>query len=377
MEIEGVFFNTNDYELDSNPLYQGPNCTSYSARNTKSKQKCIAKIINTYDNFNGSEQMKLIQESVKAHKFDHPLLAKFYGINFQSFTNSHELQPTIISEFIENGSLSDVLNHKKELTETKKFICLIGIAEAMRYLHEQNSVHLNLKPENILFDNNDYPIICDYCFSNCLSLKKTQESIKHMAPELIKNTNFDKSVDVYSFGILAFEIINGMKVFSELSSSTTQEDLEKIITDGFSPNFSAKFSSNMQNLILSCLNINPEERPTFDEIYSRLSKDYSYIKDHLDEEEIDNFINKISSCPNEKEIEKFNQNQMCKKFDVERKMYVNLIKSLARNTRFINEINIDNMDAFQYACQIGNYEIVKYLYPLKKWNLKKSMPSIQ
>ena len=375
MEIEGVFFDTNDYELDNNPLYQGPNSTSYIALNTKSKQKCIAKIINTYDNFNGSEQMKLIQESMKAHKFDHPFLAKFIGINFQSFTNSHELQPTIISEFIENGSLADILNHKKEMTETNKFICLIGIAEAMRYLHQNDSIHLNLKPENILFNNDGYPVICDYCFSNCLSPKKTIESIKHMAPEMIKNTNFDRSVDVYSFGILALEIISENKIFSELSSSITQEEIEKIIVDGYSPNFTSKFSSKMQSLILSCLSVNPEERPTFEEIYTRLSKDYSYANDHLNEEEIDNFINKISSCPNQKD--NYKQDKNCEKFENERKMYVNLIKSLARNTRYINEININNSDVFQYACKTGNLEIVKYLYPLKKWDLKKRLPYIQ
>lgn len=106
MEIEGVFFNTTDYELQKEKLGEGSFGTVYIAKN-------IVDNIHSKDGFNGHQQMLFLRESLKLNKLSHPSILKFKGVNFQSFTNPNLLQPVIITEYLSHGSLKDNLNKEK------------------------------------------------------------------------------------------------------------------------------------------------------------------------------------------------------------------------------------------------------------------------
>ena len=90
---------------------------------------------------------------------------KLQGFNPVDFDN--ELHPTIFSPFIPNGSLSSLINQEKkslidhEWDDTKKLMCIFGIASTMKHLHSLNIIHRDLKPDNILIDENYHPVICD------------------------------------------------------------------------------------------------------------------------------------------------------------------------------------------------------------------------
>lgn len=117
--------------------------------------------------------MLFLRESLTLHKISHPSIVKLIGINFKSFQNPQLLQPTIITEYLRHGSLNDNLNSEKQSlsdidwTITKKYITLLGISDALRYLHAQSILHRDLKPENILLDSDFYPKVCDFGFSKC------------------------------------------------------------------------------------------------------------------------------------------------------------------------------------------------------------------
>lgn len=97
---------------------------------------------------------------------------------------------------------------------------LLGIADAMRYLHEHGVIHRNLKPENILIDTKNYPQVSNYGLSKCISSSLTKTSNctpLYMAPELLRGEDvYIPEVDVYSFSILAYEIITCQTPYSEL-----------------------------------------------------------------------------------------------------------------------------------------------------------------
>lgn len=77
------------------------------------------------------------------------------------------------TEYLKNGSLKKILDKEKlstadlNWTPTKKYICLLGICDAMRYLHENQIIHRDLKPQNILIDSDYYPRVCD---SRCVRI---------------------------------------------------------------------------------------------------------------------------------------------------------------------------------------------------------------
>ena len=223
MDIEGAFFNTSDYQLQGEKLGEGTFGTVYTAKNNKDGQLYACKIIKTHDDFNGHEQMLLMRESLILHKLKHPGIVEFKGVNFQSFSDPNKLEPSIITEYLKGGSLKTVLDQEQkglsdsEWSATKKYVILLGIANAMNYLHKHGIIHRDLKPANILTDKERHPRICDFGLSRCFKksltnfdkLTMTGEigTPIYMAPELLAGEeHYGPSVDVYSFSMIAYEI---------------------------------------------------------------------------------------------------------------------------------------------------------------------------
>lgn len=171
MEVENAFFNTSDYNLQHKVLGKGTYGKVYLAERVSDHEEFAAKVINVGSEFDGHEQMLFLRESFIMQKLNHAAIVKFIGINFRSFSDQQYLQPTIITEYLRHGSLKDILLKEKsslsnkEWTATKKYINLLGISDALRYLHEHGIAHRDLKPENILLDDDYYPRVCDFGFS--------------------------------------------------------------------------------------------------------------------------------------------------------------------------------------------------------------------
>ena len=303
MDFERAFFNNKDYELTEKKLGQGIFGPVYVARNLHDNQNYAAKIIQTDSGFDGQDQMILFRESIIQQKINHPSIVKIKGINFQSFTNPKVLEPTILSEYLPNGSLKEIINkEKKSISDfhwnsTKKYIALLGISDSMRYLHKHGIFHRDLKLENILIDENYYPKVSDFylarCFPDCLS-KSSNFTPSNMSPEILKGEEINEAAaDVYSFSILAYEIITGKSPFYELGESSSLFVLANKIMSGYRPKFDDDLTEKMKILLSKCWSANIEERPSFDEIFEQLSTDFSYFNEKVDSEEIQNFLNKL------------------------------------------------------------------------------------
>lgn len=305
-DFKDAFYNVSDYKLTKKKLGSGTFGTVYVILNVLSKKNYAVKIINTDKGFDGKEQMLLMRESMLLHELHHPGIVKFIGINFQSLNDSQKLEPSIITEYLPNGSLKTILDNEKnsiadaEWTPSKKYISLIGIAAAMKYLHEHNIVHRDLKPENILIDENYYPRICDFGLSRCLpnsieettrlSMTENVGTPLYMASELIRgDSHYGPGVDVYAFGMLAYEIVTGKEPFYELGK-TTSFKLQTKVMKGIRPKLPKNLSKKMKDLLCKCWDENATERPTFAEILSILTSDLSLLDEDIDEDEVMEYI---------------------------------------------------------------------------------------
>lgn len=181
----------------------------------------------------------------------------------------------------------------------------------MMYLHLKKIIHRDLKPGNVLMDSDFYPRVSDFGLSRCfreedsIELSKTAfvGTPKYMAPELLQYKNdYSASVDVYAFGIMAYEIVTGLEPFVKKGQQLTlQLLLKKIVYDGELPEYPDDVTVQMRCLINSCINRNPFDRPPFDFIFAQLSSPELNFLDvqESEKEEIREYIELLQQKPNE------------------------------------------------------------------------------
>ncbi|KAK8871335.1 hypothetical protein M9Y10_007055 [Tritrichomonas musculus] len=344
MELEGVFFNATDYELEKKKLGEGAFGTVYVAKNLIDNKQYAAKLIHCSEGMSGHQQMLFLRESLMLNKLNHPSIVKFKGVNFQSLLDPTHLQPTIITEFLPHGSLKSNLNKEKKSladsnwTSTKKYIMLLGIADAMRYLHAHGIIHRDLKPENILVDEDYYPRVCDFGLSRCFSdsLTKSQNLTMtgqigtplYMAPELLRGE------DSYSTSVKSDE------PFSEFANKVSPFGFAHKVINGHRPKLSGGISEKMKNLLRRCWDDNPKERPSFEEIFSELSIDISYFDETVDEEEVQAFLDILEDAKRrddegDSKDEVFNLRRKMKKISKEKET---LTKEISKQKRLLKKL---------------------------------------
>lgn len=129
----------------------------------------------------------------------------------------------IITEYLSGGSLRAFL-HKlehKTLSLDKLISIALDITRGMEYIHSKGVIHRDLKPENILFDEDfsvkiaDFGIACDEAY--CDALAEDTGTFRWMAPEMIKHKPYGRKVDVYSFGLVLWEMLTGRLPYETMS----------------------------------------------------------------------------------------------------------------------------------------------------------------
>ncbi|KAK8845878.1 hypothetical protein M9Y10_020804 [Tritrichomonas musculus] len=315
-ELESLFFNTTDFRLQDKSLGEGVFGKVYIGRQIKDNQRYAVKVLKGEGIFDGHEQMLLMRESLILHKLRHPCIVEFKGLNFQSFKDPTLLSPSIITEYLSHGSLKKILDDEKKAradinwTLTKKYINLLGISRAMKYLHSHNVIHRDLKPENILTDDNYYPRVCDFGLSRFFS-KSISNGCKltmtgqigtplYMAPELFEDEgHYGPAVDVYAFSMVLFEIVTGEVPFKELSGISPFSLGIKVMS-GYRPKIPGNVPVKIAGLMRRCWSHKAEERPTFSEIFDELSSDLTMLGGSVDEDEIQDYIEMLHDKEKEK-----------------------------------------------------------------------------
>mmetsp|Transcript_44624 Transcript_44624/g.104248 ORF Transcript_44624/g.104248 Transcript_44624/m.104248 type:complete len:405 (+) Transcript_44624:38-1252(+) len=129
-------------------------------------------------------------------------------------------------EFCIGGSLFDKLQKAEKFTGQRAATYFLQTCEALDYLHHlpDKVIHRDIKPENILLDANDSAKLADFGWANLLEQDKRSTfcgTLDYLAPEMIRGTGHDESVDMWTMGVLLYEMLTGQSPFGSQSKETT------------------------------------------------------------------------------------------------------------------------------------------------------------
>ncbi|WVZ87867.1 hypothetical protein U9M48_034442, partial [Paspalum notatum var. saurae] len=148
---------------------------------------------------------------------NHMNLVRIWGFCSES---SHRM---LVTEYIEKGSLANILFNDNILLDWRqRFNIALGVAKGLAYLHHECLewvIHCDVKPENILLDQNLEPKIADFGLAKLLNrggsnqnVSRVRGTIGYIAPEWISSLQITAKVDVYSYGVVLLELVLGKRV---------------------------------------------------------------------------------------------------------------------------------------------------------------------
>lgn len=225
-----------------------------------------------------SEQEKMRDdfwnEAIKLADLHHPNVVAFYGVVLDGPGGSI----ATVTEYMTNGSLRSALQKsERNLDKRKRLLVSMDVAFGMEYLHGKNIVHFDLKSDNLLVNLRDphRPI----CKVGDLGLSKVKcqtlisggvrGTLPWMAPELLNGSSslVSEKVDVYSFGIVMWELLTGEEPYADLHYGAI---IGGIVSNTLRPSVPEGCDPQWRSLMELCWSAEPSERPSFTMIANEL-----------------------------------------------------------------------------------------------------------
>ncbi|XP_075854005.1 ephrin type-A receptor 5 isoform X7 [Microcebus murinus] len=205
-------------------------------------------------------------------QFDHPNIIHLEGV----VTKSKPVM--IVTEYMENGSLDTFLKKNDgQFTVIQLVGMLRGIAAGMKYLSDMGYVHRDLAARNILINSNLVCKVSDFGLSRVLeddpeaayTTRGGKIPIRWTAPEAIAFRKFTSASDVWSYGIVMWEVVSyGERPYWEM----TNQDVIKAVEEGYRLPSPMDCPAALYQLMLDCWQKDRNSRPKFDEIVNMLDK---------------------------------------------------------------------------------------------------------
>lgn len=178
---------------------------------------------------------RFAHEAETTSALNHPHIVTVFDVD------EHDGQPYIVSELIDGGTLDDWLEKHRARTWRQSVELLTGIADALAAAHATGVLHRDVKPGNILIGSNGYAKLADFGLAKLVGTEREQAAarepsrttragvvvgtVAYMSPEQASGETLDARSDVFSFGIVLYELLAGRRPFD---AATELEVLKQI-----------------------------------------------------------------------------------------------------------------------------------------------------
>jgi len=223
---------------------------------------------------------KALDEAEVLRGLSHSNIVKFEGLAESSEDNSVSLYLELL-----NQNLWDfILEKGKQVLSYRVFLHItLQVASALEYLHANLVVHHDLKPHDILVNDNFLTKLCD--FGSSVQMKDVffladglgKGTTPYCAPEIFLMQKYDYKIDIYSFGVVMWCMLTGRAPFDDIlrfpfmissikEGNWFREEFPQTCLDG------SHYHPKLIELISRCLNVNPAERPTASQLLMSLQE---------------------------------------------------------------------------------------------------------
>ena len=301
------------------------------------------------------------------------------------FYDNHQIN--IVTDFAKFSDLSNYIekykNKNKFISEKTIWLIFIQCCYGIEYLHEYNIIHRDLKPANILLANNSSILLADFGISKIIENRISSYTLigtpYYISPEMYKDINYNKKIDIWSLGCILYELTTLTVPFK----ANDMIGLKRKVISGFYDKVPSYYSKDLNYIINLLLDKNLYSRPNIKEILNL--KIFKKKEHELNINNSNNFLNNIDNKLHNKytlpkitskwnllidDIEYHNNNKS-PKIDIQKPLYPDVYDDNIKKHQKLPEINYNLNTKINKINEIDNiYD--RYNKIIKKYEYKPS-----
>ena len=204
-------------------------------------------------------KQRFLQEARVASNISHQNIISVYDFG------EEEGKPYMVMEYLVGESLREAMKNNRTGDLNRKLGYALQLGRALEHIHSKKIIHRDIKPENVHIDGSGKVKLMDFGIAKSEGLSLTRAGFTlgtpyYMAPEQVLGQQVTTQVDVYSFGVLLYEIIVGLK---PVSGETVEKIFSAILYESLNlePLRASNVPEPVYNLIAACTAKDPNERP--------------------------------------------------------------------------------------------------------------------
>lgn len=254
-----------DYTLFPKKIGVGAFSSIHKATKQHSDKIYAIKKIDIYKYKNNNRDVYKREFSL-LRKLDHKNIIKLHDIIIDK--NAHNMY--LVLDYYKNGDLYKFLNNRSLKEKfAKKY--MFQLRDGIQYLFSKNIIHRDLKPQNILIDDDHNLIITDFGLAKHFQTNEMMETMcgspLYMAPEIMKRENYSIQSDLWSLGVILYQMLYGKLPYFSKSIILLNKEINTKSVDYHS---TYKISKECIDLIKSMLIKNPKERITWNNFFNHI-----------------------------------------------------------------------------------------------------------